>query len=659
LNPRLLAPDEQLTGEVLGCADVAGDNGTVLVELSPGDDPDRGPGVWCAGPLTDLVEGQLVTLAGRWHDHPKLGRLFEAVYYERRRSEPLDGLRAFLATDGFADISPRVRGRALTTFGAAVGRVIEHDPDQLRIRGGLTAEEARSLHAAWMATPTLAAWVSFIGPATWPIDAVLAAHARFGRETVAVANDDPYAMLAADGVRFAHAERLAHHLGVERADPHRLRAAAIATVAAARRRCGHEHLVLGSAVASAARLVGVDLLLGAEGVAAAVAAGDLAVDVLDDREIVSTPAALRDESDLAEQLARLLACEPRRRSEAVPVDDFSEDVGASATVRLAARRAVLGGPVSVVTGDVGALRVGMVGHLVHAAEVAGLLVAVCAPTSRAAAHLETSLGRPVPTIGELLESRPPAVTWLPHDLIVVAEASGCATSSAARLAAAVADGARLAWVGDPLLQPPEGSGQVLRDLLGCEDVEVVAIAETGQAAVESRLVGLAREVRAGEVGVLRGADGDVFLAEEPASSAVVARAVQAVTERIPTYFGVEAEHIQVLAPVRWGATGVDALRTGLQAAGSPARPMTVDQAQDGTWPVVVLVLDREHGAVWSRERLYTAVTRAQRALVIVGQAEIVRAAARVSRSERRRTGLTERLGSAREARGRVGAGRTP
>jgi exodeoxyribonuclease V alpha subunit len=655
LSPRLLAPDEQLTGEVLGCADVTGDNGTVLVELSPGDDPDGGPGVWCAGPLTDLVEGQRVTLAGRWHDHPRFGRLFQAVYYERRRSEPLDVLRAFLATDGFAGISPRVRGRALTTFGAAVGRVIEHDPDQLRIRAGLTAEEARSLHAAWTATPTLAAWVSFIGPASWPIDAVLAAHARFGRKTVAVANDDPYAVLATDGVRFAHAERLAHHLGVERADPRRLRAAAIATVAAARRRCGHEHLVLGSAVASAARLVGVDLLLGAEGVAAAVAAGDLAIEVLDDREIVSTPAALRDESDLAEQLARLLAREPRRRSEAAPV----EDVGASVTVRLAAPRAVLGRPVSVVTGEVGTLRVGMVDHLVHEAEAAGLLVAVCAPTSRAAAHLETALGRPVPTIGELLESRPQAATWLPHDLIVVAEASGCATSSAARLAAAVADGARLAWVGDPLLQPPEGSGQVLRDLVGCKAVEVVAIAETGRAALESRIVGLAREVRAGEVGVLRGADGDVFLAEEPASSAVVARAVQAVTERIPDYFGVEAEHIQVLAPVRWGATGVDALRTGLQAAGSPARPMTVDQAQDGTWPVVVLVLDREHGAVWSRERLYTAVTRAQRALVIVGQAEIVRAAARVSRSERRRTGLTARLAIAREARDSVGAGRTP
>jgi exodeoxyribonuclease V alpha subunit len=71
--------------------------------------------------------------------------------------------------------------------------------------------------------------------------------------------------------------------------------------------------------------------------------------------------------------------------------------------------------------------------------------------------------------------------------------------------------------------------------------------------------------------------------------------------------------------------------------------VTVHKSQGGEWPVVVLVCDRSHRAMLWRNLAYTAVTRAQRALIVVGQAEALRAAARHDRPSDRRTGLAWRL----------------
>jgi exodeoxyribonuclease V alpha subunit len=75
----------------------------------------------------------------------------------------------------------------------------------------------------------------------------------------------------------------------------------------------------------------------------------------------------------------------------------------------------------------------------------------------------------------------------------------------------------------------------------------------------------------------------------------------------------------------------------------PAWCLTVHKAQGGEWPVVVLVCDRSHRGMLWRNLVYTAVTRAQRALIVVGQVDALRTAARHDRPSDRRTGLRWRL----------------
>ena len=739
-----LLGDDELVGEVLGVHYADTRTGFGVAEIGPHD---GGPGERCTGPLADLVEGQSVRLVGRRSVHPRYGPTFEAMLYEQVTPTDVAGLAAFLTSERFAHVPAGVVERIIAAFGTGAGAAIEAGPDRLVGGTDITAEQAAAVCDAWQAGLAMARLVRLVEGAGWPMDAVRSAHARFGADVVEVARDDPYLLLLAERVRFAHADRLAEQLGVPRDDARRLVAGAVAAVRAARRQDGHQHLPRREAVAAATTLLGVDVMLAADGLARAVDRGRLVGELLADEDIVALPGAHADELALASGVQRLLSTVrplPGLRTDSDEITDSgeitdgadSDDSGADANddedaaaaaaepVELTAdQRAAVAltatAGVSVLTGGPGTGKSTTVRELVARARAGGANVALAAPTGRAAKRLEELADHPATTIHRLLEARPDedggfrfrfgAAEQLPFDLVVIDETSMCDTWLAARLIEAVPDGSHLVLVGDADQLPSVGSGDVLRDLIRSGLVPAVELREIHRQAAGSRIVTLARGILAGDPGPLRGVDGDVFVAEEADRSAIVARVVRTVAERAPEHFDVGIDDVQVLAPVYRGPTGVDALNAALKEALNPAagRPavggmhvgdrvmqtrndpeldvangdvgtvvdlsvrdgsvrvayprgevthprdrvrdlvpawaVTVHKAQGGEWPVVVLVLDPAHRTMLWRNLAYTAVTRASRALILVGRSEALRVAARQDLPSRRHTGLAERL----------------
>ena len=723
-----LLGDEELVGEVLGVHHSDARTGFGVVELVP---VEGGAGERCSGPLADLVEGQHVRLVGRRTVHPRFGPTFEAMLYEQVTPTDVAGLRTFLTSERFAHVPPSAITRILAACGADAGATIEAGVDRLVDVADISVEDATAVHDAWQAGLAMARLVRLVEGSGWPMDAVRSAHARFGPDVVDVAREDPYLLLLAERVRFAHVDRLAERLGVPRDDPRRLTAGAVTAVRGARRQDGHQHLPRPAAVSAAVAVLGVDAMLAVDGLDRAVARGRLVADVVGGVETVALPGAHADEVALAAGVARLLR-------EARPVPGLSEDGeedddgdveddgsgdGQGVVLTRDQRRAVRvvsDAGVSVVTGGPGTGKSTTVRELVARARAGGANVALAAPTGRAAKRLEELTDHAATTIHRLLEARPDEdeggfrfrfgpTEQLPHDLVVVDETSMCDTWLAARLVEAVPDGSHLVLVGDADQLPSVGSGDVLRDLVRCGVVPAVALEEIHRQAAGSRIVTLARGLLAGDPGELRGVDGDVFVAEEPDRAAIVARVVRAVAERAPEHFDVDVDEVQVLAPIYRGPNGVDALNAALKDALNPARgrpkvggfhvgdrvmqtrndpeldvangdvgtvvdlsvgdgsvrvayprgevthprdrvrdlvpawAITVHKAQGGEWPVVVLVLDPSHRSMLWRNLVYTAVTRASRALILVGRADALRAAAAQDHPSRRHTGLAERL----------------
>ena len=302
---------------------------------------------------------------------------------------------------------------------------------------------------------------------------------------------------------------------------------------------------------------------------------------------------------------------------------------------------------------------------------------------------------------------------LGHDLVVVDEVSMCDTALMRSLVVALLPGSHLVLVGDPDQLPSVGSGDVLADIVASDVVPVVHLDEIHRQAAGSRIVMLSREINSGAVGPVKGVDGDVFMAEEARREVVAARVVEAVAERAPAYFDVDVDDIQVVAPMYRGPCGVDALNAALKARLNPDRgqasafrmqvgdrvmvtrndadldvsngdigtvvdvgkaslvvrigtrtvtfdadsaaeltlawAITVHKSQGGQWPVVVLVADRSHATMLRRNLVYTAVSRAARALIVVGQAASLDGAARRADDRARWTALGTRLRAATAA----------
>ncbi len=426
---------------------------------------------------------------------------------------------------------------------------------------------------------------------------------------------------------------------------------------------------------------------------------------------------------------------------------------ASAEQRAACRRAATQ-PTTVITGGPGTGKTtavaGLLAVLAEQAEAQGrtLRIALAAPTGKAAARLEQSVrdsagrfdpvdrarleGATAMTLHRLLRQHPGNSTRfrhhrgnrLPHDLVVVDEASMVSLTMMARLLEATRPEARLVLVGDPDQLTSVDAGAVLTDLVrGFEhraDTPVAALrtahrygreigrlAEAlrlgdGDAAIEAlRTGGEAVEwvTEADPAGTIRSAVLPHALAVHDAAAAGdPARALAALdrhrllcahrdgpfgvrhwNRRVEQWFTAETG-VPVLDPAYLGrpilvqsndySLGVYNGDTGVIVSGAagpraaiatgvgfqelaPSRlgdvetmhAMTIHKSQGSQADEVTVLLPDEDSRLLTRELFYTAVTRAQRKVRVIGSESAVRAA--IERQALRASGLRARLSDTR------------
>jgi len=70
---------------------------------------------------------------------------------------------------------------------------------------------------------------------------------------------------------------------------------------------------------------------------------------------------------------------------------------------------------------------------------------------------------------------------------------------------------------------------------------------------------------------------------------------------------------------------------------------TIHKSQGSEFPAVVIPLAKQHYMLLQRNLVYTGITRGKQLVVLVGQREALALAVRNNRTERRFSGLLERL----------------
>jgi exodeoxyribonuclease V alpha subunit len=393
--------------------------------------------------------------------------------------------------------------------------------------------------------------------------------------------DDPWALLALNGVTLGDADRLAIAVlaGADRQDSRRGRAIVALTLRTATR---DGHTVLPADLVVAA--------LHAEGIAdpaAAVVAAVESGDVLEheppeaeDPDSEPDP-GLRSlslarygmaEEAVAEGIARL-AASAERIADPASVRTVAKGLD---TAQQQAVAQVLESGVSLLTGGPGTGKSRTVAAVVKLLRAKGTDIALAAPTGRAAKRLEELTDHPATTVHRLLGAQ--GMTggfarneeWpLDADVIVVDEASMLDVELTAALLEACPDGTHLLLVGDPAQLPSIGPGHVLGDLIDSRAVPVTELTTLYRQAEGGAIARLATAVRGGELPPVDSPDREVVVVPATGSAEAARRVVQLVTDSIPRALGIEPGAVQVVTPVHRGPAGTIELNKALKAVLNP------------------------------------------------------------------------------------------
>jgi exodeoxyribonuclease V alpha subunit len=697
------------TVEVLGVIFSAEEDGYAVLEVQ---DADSGEGFALVGPVAHLHAGDRAEVSGDWETHSRYGRQLKA-----RGALPLDpadrkGQVAYLTS--LRHIGPARAGRLVEKHGEGVLAAIAADPEGVfgALRG-VSAAQAAAAAQSWNASRAVRELHVQLAPHGL---AHLAApiHARFGERSVAILHEDPYRLTEVAGVGFARADRIALAADVPPESDRRAQAAAAFALGEAEQQ-GNTYLPLEELARRTAKLIALrpdpDVLAGAPGL------------LLDHGRAYREPTHA-GELAVAETLAARAGAVPHLDHDPgeTPPDDVDEERRLT-DEQWAAVRGAFAARISVLTGGPGVGKTACTKAIVAEAERAGVSIALCAPTGRAARRLEEATGHGAQTIHRLLEwmpgrepghrpSRP-----LPVDLAIVDESSMLNLRLVEVLLGGLAESTHVVFVGDADQLPPIGAGKPFEDLIAGGVAPVVRLTQIFRQAARSMITTAAHEINQGRPPHLEPGEGqerDFFFVDRVNAERALETVVEVVAERAPASFGVDpVREVQVLAPMYRGAVGIDALNERLQARLNPdGRPavgerfrigdrliqtrnahelglmngsivflrgddpeqesivvdtdeggslvipygetatlrlayaISVHKAQGCEVPVVVGVCHRSHARMLTRPLLYTAITRARRNCVLIGDPSALEMAVRRDDGGTRHSALAERLRSA-------------
>lgn len=147
---------ENLSGSVERITYFNPENGYTVLRLRPEvRSRQRLPGmsrdglVTVIGNLPEISPGEHLRLKGRWDNHPKHGKQFQAEVCEQVLPSSLAGMESYLGSGMVKGIGPKLAKRIVAQFRKDTFEVIEQDPDRLLEVPGIGQDRTARIKAAW------------------------------------------------------------------------------------------------------------------------------------------------------------------------------------------------------------------------------------------------------------------------------------------------------------------------------------------------------------------------------------------------------------------------------------------------------------------------------------------------------------------------------
>jgi len=566
------------------------DNGyTVAV----GENESDGGELQCTvvGTLPMIAKGRSFILRGKWKNHLSYGEQFAFSEYEEIMPGTSEGIFDFLSSGILKGIGPKIAAALVNHFGEETLRIIEEEPHRLVEVDGIGTKKAASISESFGMQRELAEVTLFFQQ--FGIDAKYAMklYKQYGAETVELVKENPYRIIGDfQGIGFRKADNIARKMGTELDDIYRLTSGIKYTLSRFIGE-GHTFAYRGELLEEAANLLEVSIEKVEEALVSMVFEGDVHIDNLYGSDCVYPYVYFAAEQNVCRRLAMLSETTPKfvtaDTQQMISAVEAQKGITLSRNQRYAVTAAVANS-VCIITGGPGTGKTTIINAMIQTMTNSGLLVAIAAPTGRAAKRITETSGFPASTVHRLLEYSfsedeeilrfgRNAENPLEYDAIIVDEASMLDLLLMNGLVNAIKPGTRLILVGDADQLPSVGAGNILRDIIDSEYLYCVKLDEIFRQASESLIVVNAHRINKGEYPDYNETDKDFFLVRRDSEKQMLETIKDLCIRRLPEYYKnyiegfVPERDIQVLTPVRKNTLGTINLNRELQKVINPPR----------------------------------------------------------------------------------------
>ncbi len=516
--------------------------------------------------------GEQVSLSGKWIEHVRFGRQFDAVVCTVLQPTSVAAIERFLASGAIKGVGKVTAKNIVDHFGEDTLDIMSNYPEKLAEIKGISARKAADIGETYAELSEMRELMLFLESNGVSSGYAAKLQAVYGKSAITRIKENPYSLANdVNGIGFKTADRIALAMGFPYDSEERVKAGlgyAIMQAAAAGHTCVPEEILLKETM----RFLSVE--------------GDIVKNTFDyllEHDLLRTeeisgmrliyPEYLyRAETNAAKKLLLLRdSVNPVRHVNVEKViSQWEQEAGiALADAQKEAIYASLEHGVFVLTGGPGTGKTTVVKGILNVLEKAGCRILLAAPTGRAARRLAESSGHPAMTVHRLLEYQPNSSGFnfgkdddepLDAEAIIVDEASMLDINLTYHLLKAVPLGCRLIFVGDVDQLPSVGAGSVLKDIIRSQKMPVVRLENVFRQAEVSPIVLNAHKINHGQMPELNA--GDDFSLIEFTNENDAADYVAKVYGRITSESGWRS--VQVLSPMHKNPCGVQNLNKILQ-----------------------------------------------------------------------------------------------
>ena len=546
------------------------------------------------GYFPSLQIGQDILVNGKWVDHPKFGRQFEAATCIPIMPTSKNGLIKFLGSGLIKGIGKVYAEKIVQYFGEDVIEIIEKSPDRLNEVSGIGTKRVEQIVSSFQEHRHISRIMIFLQDKGISPAYAAKIYKKYKHESIAIVQQNPY-KLADDiwGIGFRIADQIAQNIGIDKNSIERVKAGvtfAITTEIGS----GHLYVEVEELKKKIEKLLELDeensQILIKRALHDLYSTEKIKIITHNEKHFITLAQYYGTEKNVANWIekANLTMSKYKFDIEKIYNQLRTNSINPNIELNEKQQEAILSclqNKISIVTGGPGTGKTTVIKTLLQILDNNKVSYKLCAPTGRAAKRMHESTHKNSQTIHRLLEFDVSIMKFkmnenstLKLDFLIVDEASMIDIFLANSLLKALPLNAHLILIGDINQLPSVGAGNFLKDLINSKKIPYIELIEIFRQAQNSLIVVNAHRINKGEFPTTFLSDSKrdfLFIKEEDPSKVKVH--LEKIVKHTLNSYHIDINDSVVLVPMNKGIVGTQQLNLDLQKMLNPEQKKSIQR----------------------------------------------------------------------------------